>query len=199
MRQSSELILASASPRRSDLLRQVGLRFRVVPSNVDEDSVQFLDPQTMVRELALMKAKAVAEAFPDALVLGADTTVVLNGMVVGKPTSASDARAILSNHSGKEHIVYSGFALVHLQSGRTVSDVASTRVKFGLMSSSEIDTYVDSGSPMDKAGAYGYQDALGPLFVESISGDYYNVIGLPLRALYLALRAHFPDIVRFGV
>ncbi|NNE34044.1 MAG: septum formation inhibitor Maf [Rhodothermales bacterium] len=188
------LILASESPRRRDLLRQIGLTFTIVPSNVDESSVDCEKPQELVQTLAQMKASDVAKRNPDALVLGADTTVVLGGEVVGKPNSEETARKVLGRHSGSEHTVHTGFSLVHEASSRTTTGFATTRVTFGELTTAEIDAYVRSGSPMDKAGAYGYQDEMGPLFVQSIAGDYYNVIGLPIRSIYLALRRDFADL-----
>lgn len=195
---SVNLILASASPRRADLLQQVGVPFAIVPSEVDESTVSDDNPARLVEKLAIVKAEEVAKRFTGSLVLGADTTVVMNGENVGKPTSEQEARQTLRKHSGKTHTVYTGIALVHLASGRKSSCSVRTDVSFGVMSDSEIDAYVRSGSPMDKAGAYGYQDSLGPLFVESIVGDYYNVIGLPLRTFYLTLMNDFPDLVKLS-
>lgn len=192
---TTRLILASASPRRKDLLTQIGLPFTVVPSTIDESAMIEADPSRLVVRLAESKAQDVAASFATAIVLGADTTVVLDGAVVGKPESTDHARAILRQHSGKTHTVFTGYAIVHLQSNRIVSKTEATNVTFGTLSDAEIEAYVLDGSPMDKAGAYGYQDRLGPLFVESIHGDYYNVIGLPLRSIYKTLISDFADLV----
>lgn len=193
---TTQLILASASPRRKDLLKQVGLACTVVPSTIDEATVLESTPELLVCRLAEMKARDVASSYPTALVLGADTTVVLEGKMVGKPESADHARSILRKHSGKRHTVFTGYSMVHVQTGRCISKAEHTDVVFGSLNESEIEAYVRDGSPMDKAGAYGYQDRLGPFFVESIHGDYYNVIGLPLRSIYKTLLREFSDLVR---
>jgi septum formation protein len=130
---------------------------------------------------------------PGALVLAADTVVVLDGDVLGKPATPAAARTTLRRLSGRSHTVYTGFALAF--DGRTASDHRATRVTFADLSDAEITAYVASGSPMDRAGAYGIQDDAGALFVTRIDGDYPTVVGLPLRALYEALTVHFPDLL----
>ena len=154
--------------------------------------------------LARQKAEAVAPLFPDALTLGADTVVVLHdgpgeappdAEVLGKPTDEAHARETLARLSGRAHQVYSGLALVHPASGRTVTAHERTSVTFAVLSADEIAAYVAAGSPMDKAGAYGIQDDAGALFVSGVHGDYYNVVGLPLHRLYRTLRLHFSDLL----
>jgi septum formation protein len=183
-------VLASASPRRRDLLERLGLAVDVRPTDTDE-TWPGGDPGAAVEALALRKARAAP--VPGALVLGADTVVVLDGDVLGKPPTEAAARATLRRLSGRTHTVYTGIALVC--DGRVATDHRATRVTFADLSGAEIAAYVATGSPMDKAGAYGIQDDAGALFVARIDGDYPTVVGLPLRALYEALRAHFPDLV----
>jgi septum formation protein len=188
---SVPLVLASASPRRRDLLARLGLTFEVRPSDADETWPLGRLPGPAAAEVALRKAHAVDS--PNALVLAADTVVVLDGHVLGKPADAADAVDTLSRLSGRTHEVATGLALRF--DGRETTAFETTRVTFARLSLAEITAYVASGSPMDKAGAYGIQDDLGAVFVERIEGDYFNVVGLPLRRLYATLRAFVPDLV----
>jgi len=173
------LILASGSPRRRALLDLLGVPFRVVPSEVEEKLSPKERPADFVRRLALRKAGEVARDNPDAWTLGADTIVVLDGEVLGKPADEADALAMLVKLSGREHIVYTGVALVHRESGYAKSGCETTRVTFRAFSAEEAQAYVKTGEPMDKAGAYGAQ-AVGTLLIEKIEGSYTNVVGLPL-------------------
>ena len=184
------LVLASASPRRRDLLAHVGIRADVRPSGADETWPG--GPEGAAVE-TLARRKAAAVPAPGALVLAADTVVVLDGDVLGKPATEAEAREMLRRLSGRTHTVYTGFALAFDQ--RTASDHRATRVTFADLTDAEIAAYVASGSPMDRAGAYGIQDDAGALFVTRIDGDYPTVVGLPLRALYEATTAHFPDLL----
>lgn len=172
-----QIILASASPRRQELLRQVGLTFRVEPSLVDENIAEPLSPAELVEHLALIKAKEVAARHPEAIVLGADTIVVVDGAVLGKPADRAAAIAMLERLADREHLVMTGVALV--QGERVLVSHEETAVRFGPLTREQIERYVDSGEPMDKAGAYGIQGRAAGL-IESISGDYFNVVGLPL-------------------
>lgn len=172
-----QVILASASPRRQELLRQVGLTFVVEPSNVDEAVSDPLSPEQLVEFLALSKAREVAARRPEALVLGADTIVVVDGQILGKPADRDHAIAMLERLAGREHRVMTGVALV--QGGREVVSHEVTVVRFGPLTRQQIERYVDSGEPMDKAGAYGIQGRAAAL-IQSIAGDYFNVVGLPL-------------------
>ena len=188
------LVLASASPRRLDLLSHLGLEPLVRPSAADETWPGGA-PGAAVEEIARRKAEVIA-ATPDAagaLVLGADTVVVLGDDVLGKPATSDEARTMLARLSGQTHTVYTGFALSFDRVA--ITDHRATRVTFAPLSDAEIDTYVASGSPMDRAGAYGIQDDAGALFVARIDGDYPTVVGLPLRALYEALQTHFPALL----
>ncbi len=222
----ARIILASSSPRRRLLLRQIGLSFEVVPSATDEEVENGYAPDTIVETLAMQKAQDVAEQLghsdtmdgstadptKPALIIGADTIVVLDGGILGKPADRNDAVEMLRTLSGRTHQVYTGVALI-LAGGNQRLDIAepgaaSTRnyytrhtfhertdVTFGELNDKEIAAYVDTGSPMDKAGAYGIQDDLGALFVERIEGDYYNVVGFPLFRFYREVNKLMPGIV----
>lgn len=176
------LILASGSPRRAELLRQIGLDFRVVPSKVQEDLPMGLSPAEAVKELALRKASEVARNISSGVIIGADTIVVAAGRILGKPVDKADAIAMLSMLSGKEHSVFTGLAVLTVPDGRQTVDFAETRVWFRKLTRAEIEWYVDSGEPLDKAGAYGIQ-GLGAVLVKKIDGCYFNVVGLPLAKL----------------
>ncbi len=173
------LILASASPRRAELLRAAGINFTVRAAGVDETIQPRESPDDYV--LRLSREKALAVARDDELTLGADTTVVIHGEIAGKPVDAEDARRMLLALSGQWHEVLTGVTLT--RADRVLSDVASTRVKFAEMSETEVDWYVATGEPMDKAGAYAIQGHAA-LFVERIEGSYSNVVGLPVQMVY---------------
>lgn len=178
----NKLILASASPRRRALLAQLQLPFDVVEPAFDESSIRADSPQELVRLLAAGKAGEVARRYPDRVVIGADTVVVLDGRLLGKPSDPEDAKRMLRALSDKTHTVYTGVAVRHEASGRLEVAHEATLVTFGPLSEGLIDRYVQSGEPMDKAGAYGIQ-GLGAVFVRRIEGCYFNVVGLPLFRL----------------
>lgn len=181
-----DIVLASGSPRRRELLTQIGLAFRVVVSDVDEGIDQDMPPEDQVYFLSQRKARAAAELVaPDALVIAADTIVALEGEVMGKPHSQEEAVQMLSRLSGKTHEVYTGFTL--RRGEQAVTQAERTLVTFRDLSPEEITAYVHTGEPMDKAGAYGIQGR-GAVLVSGIQGDYFNVMGLPLCRLALALR-----------
>jgi len=194
MKLSKPLILASRSPRRIVLLRQIGLDPAVVPCDIPEDFDPSLDPSRNAQVLALQKARCVATEIKDGFVIGADTIVVVDGIMLGKPIDVSDARRMLSLLSGRTHIVVTAFAIVERPSDRFVVDVESTRVTFRELPPDEIQEYIDGGSPLDKAGAYGIQDDYGAVFVTRIEGCFYNVVGLPLARLYTRLRDLSRDV-----
>ena len=180
-----DIILASASPNRKELLERIGLPFSVVVSHVAENVSSSLPTGEYVMELARQKAESVAADNPDACVIGADTVVDLDGTILGKPHTPENAKAYLSAMQGREHLVYTGVAVtVH---GKTIVDVEKTSVTFAPMSGEEIDWYVATRDPLEKAGAYGIQGPAG-LFVSAIRGDYFNVVGLPIHLLYRMLQ-----------
>lgn len=177
----SGLYLASQSPRRTELLTQVGIEHTVVSSSYKEDNVVITDPIEMVKAQALGKARC-AEGVPEGgIILGADTIVVCNGQVLGKPHSKDEARAMLCTLSGQVHSVITGVAL--LIKGREIVFHNETKVYFKTLADFEIESYIDSLEPMDKAGAYGIQGK-GALWVDTIEGSYTNVVGLPVEHVY---------------
>ncbi len=175
------LILASASPRRSEILTSVGWDFTKMPPNIDESEREGERPEDYVVRLAREKAEAIAAFQPDQTVLGADTTVVIDDTVLGKPTDIEDAKRMLRMLSGNWHEVLTGVALAGY--GQTISGLERTRVKFAEMTDDEIDFLALNGEPLDKAGAYAVQ-AQAALFIERIDGDYWNVVGLPINLVY---------------
>ncbi|MDO6823242.1 nucleoside triphosphate pyrophosphatase [Marinobacter sp. 1_MG-2023] len=174
----SSIILASASPRRAELLEQIGVAFTVQPAHIDETPGTSEMPVDYVERLAREKALAVAISFPDKLILGSDTSVVLDNVILGKPSDAYEAGTMLAELSAKTHRVMTAIALV--QGGRCESRLVTTEVTFRKLLEPEIAAYVASGEPMDKAGSYGIQ-GLGGIFVKEIKGSYSAVVGLPLQ------------------
>lgn len=163
-------------------MRKAGINFVVVvPENINEEQVSS-DPVSHVLELSRKKAENVAKKVRDSIILGADTIVVLNGEILGKPKDSEEAFKMLKKLSGKEHKVYTGISLVDKKEGKTLSGYQLTKVKFNQLKDKEIKDYIDTGEPLDKAGAYGIQ-GMGNFLVEKIEGDLDNVIGLPLRKL----------------
>lgn len=181
-----KIILASQSPRREELLTRLGLIYSAIPANIDESFTSFESPQASVQDLALRKARYVAERLTDGIIIAADTIVVLGDMILGKPLDEKDAFEMLTNLSGQEHKVITGVCLLDAASGTFQSDAEVTKVLFRSLSEDEIKNYIQTGEPMDKAGAYGIQ-GLGAVLVDRIEGCYYNVVGLPLTKLYLML------------
>lgn len=181
------LVLASASPRRRDVLTRLGLDFEVSPAPDDAEPAWdgTHPPEAFVRQTAVAKAGAVAAERPDALVVGADTIVVLSGEVLEKPVDAADARRMLGRMAGRDHLVHTGLAVV-APDGRAAG-VESTSVTFRPLSDDEIVRYVETGEPLDKAGAYGIQ-GLGAALVKRVQGCYYNVTGMPIARLLALLR-----------
>ena len=194
-----EIILASGSPRRKRLLEQINLPITVVASSIAETYDPGEPPRQIVCELALRKARQVADGKPEALVIGADTVVELDGTILEKPATPQEASGILALLSGNTHRVLTGVALVKTDKEGNIAEARtffeSTEVTFDEIEEDEIRRYVETGSPMDKAGAYGIQDDHGALFVERIEGDYYNVVGFPLHAFYKELKRFAPELV----
>jgi septum formation protein len=189
-----KLVLASSSPRRQELLRNLGLRFEVDPANIDETVPPDATAEDIVRELALSKARVVAARHNDALVIGADSVVELDGSALGKPADAVEAGDMLSALSGRTHRVVSGVAVVDASNGREEVEFDATFVTFRELSAPEIDAYVATGEPQDKAGGYGEQ-GLGATFVVRLEGDFFTVVGLPIQKLDELLRRFGPGLV----
>lgn len=184
------IILASASPRRAEILTKLGLRFNVRPSAIDESLQEILPPAEYATKLANRKARAVADAIPSGVVIGADTIVVLGKEILGKPQSIAEAHEMLRRLSSRTHRVFTGFTIIDRPSDRDTSGAEMTEVTFRALEEAEIAAYVQSGEAMDKAGAYGIQD-LSAIFAERINGCFYNVVGFPLTRFYLTLRAFY--------
>ncbi|HII4512915.1 Maf-like protein [Clostridium perfringens] len=183
-----KVILASKSPRRVEILEKIVKEFEVVQSNFDENTIDFKgDIEKYVKDLSRNKAIEVSKRLNEpSIVIAADTVVFQDGKVLEKPKNEEDAFSMLSSLSGNTHKVYSGICLINTYDDTVVTDCDCTEVKFSELSLRQIRNYINSGEPMDKAGAYGIQ-GLGGAFVEGIKGCYYNVMGLPLNKLYKAL------------
>jgi septum formation protein len=174
-----KLILASKSPRRSNLLKQAGLTFSIIPSDFDESSVTLSDPESYVRIVAKSKTVDISKKHPDSWVLGADTIVLIDDCILGKPRSKDEARSMLKQLSGKTHQVITGYCLCCQTKNYFISETARTDVRFKTLRNEEIEWYIQTGEPFDKAGAYAIQ-GMGAFLVKSINGSYTNVVGLPV-------------------
>ncbi len=186
-----KIILASSSPRRKELLEMTGLKFSVDGVDYEERMDSGLQPHPLARFLSREKAKAAAKKYSNAIIIAADTFIVLKGRLLGKPKTKKEAVKMLGSLNGKVHSVITGFTVIDASKRRTLSRSVETKVWFKKLTGDEIDSYVRTGEPMDKAGAYGIQ-GLGAVIVKKIEGDYFNVIGLPLSALMDSLK-------RFGI
>ncbi|HEX7415717.1 MAG TPA: Maf family protein [Smithellaceae bacterium] len=176
---SAPLILASASPRRQELLRFVGLKFKTIPAHLNEDYSEGESPREHVQRLSQDKAIVIAKKYPNAVVLGADTIVVIDKSILGKPENKYQARKMLRKLSGREHKVFTGFTIAHVASKIKQTKVIQSAVKFKTISAAELEWYIACDEPYDKAGGYALQGR-GAYFIQSIRGSYTNVIGLPL-------------------
>jgi septum formation protein len=185
--QKETLILASASPRRIELLERVGLAFRVMPSGLEEAARPGESPEERVLRLSAAKAEALARRHPEAWVLGADTIVVIDGRVLGKPADPGEAKEMLRTLSGREHTVYTGFSVLAGGGRRAVTRAVASTVLFKPIPEEEMDWYVRSDEPYDKAGGYAVQ-GMGAFFIREIRGSYTNVMGLPLCEVIEVLR-----------
>jgi len=183
-----KLVLASASPRRAEILRAIGWPFEALPTDIDESRHDHEDAETYVKRVAQAKAEVVTPRVPGATVVGADTVVVVDGKILGKPRDAEDARRMLRLLQGRWHQVLTGVAVFNgkFDQPRVAHEV--TEVRFAVMDEAEVNWYVTTGEPMDKAGAYAIQ-GLGARFIKGIKGDYSNVVGLPVRLLYELIMA----------
>ena len=176
---SFPFILASASPRREDLLRSVGLMFKIIPAHVDEAYLEGESPSAHVKRLSRNKAQTIAAQYPEALVLGADTIVVIDGLILGKPKNKKQAREMLTRLSNRTHTVFTGFTLILSDAGILKTKVVRSSVQFKEIAPDEMDWYIHCDEPYDKAGGYAVQGR-GAYFIKAIRGSYTNVIGLPL-------------------
>ena len=181
-----DIVLASGSPRRYELLKGLGLNFKVVPSDAPEDHSLESDFQAIVKKNARNKGMAVAQKHPESLIISADTIVVLGRQIMGKPKTEQEAFRMLKALSGQTHEVYTGLSLIFKKYERTALDAVCTKVRFRPLSEEEIWAYINTGEPFDKAGGYGIQGQ-GALLVDGINGCYYNVVGLPLARLFTML------------
>ncbi|MEX1062958.1 MAG: Maf family protein [Balneolaceae bacterium] len=195
----TRLILASKSPRRKKLLEKMGLTFDVIPSRIEEITDPELLPEEVVKSLSGQKAVSVAEHETDAVIVAADTLVVHSGDILGQPSDEKEAVAMLQKLSGTSHYVHTGVTILRTDRAgrieRRVQFCERTKVMFAALSSYEIEMYVRSGSPLDKAGAYGIQDDLGAVFVSGIEGDFYNVVGLPVHRFYQHMKEMAPEML----
>ncbi len=182
-----KIILASASPRRKEILKKAGLKFKVDESDYEEKMDAVIGPHELAALHALGKAKAVAVKHGDAIIISADTIVVLKNRVFGKPRSKKEAREMLRILSGRAHTVITGYTIMDTGSGKKLTRWVESKVFFKRLTNDEIDAYIESGEPLDKAGAYGVQ-GLGAVIVRKIEGDFFNVMGLPLSSVAKDLR-----------
>lgn len=189
-----KIVLASASPRRKQLLEQMNLVFEVKPSSTGEILDKRLNPEEVVIELAKQKALNIAHKEKDSIVIGSDTIVFMNE-ILGKPDNELHAFEMLNKLSGKTHYVYTGIAVIDTTTNKLITDYEKTAVKMRQLSSEEIKGYVSTGEPIDKAGAYGIQ-GLGSIFIEKIEGCYFNVVGLPVSKLYSILNQFGIDVFK---
>jgi septum formation protein len=176
------IVLASASPRRMALLEQVGLNFTVDAAASEDEAIAGLEPHRLARQNSLKKAQSVSPRHPDAIIIAADTFGVIDGQILGKPHSEDEARTMLQTISGRRHVVITGYTVMDTRTGKTISNSVETAVDIKRLTEGEMEAYLRSGEPLDKAGAYAIQ-GLGAALVERIEGDYFNVVGLPLCAL----------------
>ena len=178
------IYLASNSPRRKKLLEQLNLKFKTFSVDCDEIIEKGESPVEAVKRLSLKKLLLAKEKVKNGIIITADTIVVINGKIIGKPVNKKDAERILNRLSDKTHIVYTGFSIFNSKKDKTITDYEKTLVTFRGLENREIKKYIATGSPMDKAGAYGIQDDFGAVFIKKINGCYNNVVGLPLTKVY---------------
>ena len=184
---STPIFLASKSPRRRKLLKQLNLKFKSFSVDMDEKIHKNELPNKAVLRLSKEKLDLAKLKVKSGIIITADTIVVLNKTILGKPINKKDAFRILKLLSGNTHVVYTGYSIFNFSNGKTISEYEKTEVTFRELTDDEIKEYINGGSPMDKAGAYGIQDDFGAVFIKKINGCYYNVVGLPLAKFYHAL------------
>lgn len=181
------IYLASKSPRRKKLLKQLNLKFRTLDLHFDEKVNDGEHPVFLVKRLSIEKLNQALLRIKKGIIITADTIVVIDKHILGKPKSKVDAKRILKKLSGRTHIVYTGYSIYNSSNNKIITEYEKTLVTFRKLTDEEISDYILTGSPMDKAGAYGIQDDFGAVFIEKIDGCYYNVVGLPLARLYHSL------------
>ncbi len=182
------IYLASKSPRRKILLNQIGLSFKSFSVELNEEILDAEHPIKTVKRLSKEKLELAEKRINSGIIITADTIVVLDKKIIGKPTTKKNAVEILNTLSGNTHFVYTGYSIKNLESGTQITDYQKTAVTFRNLTKKEITDYVGTGSPMDKAGAYGIQDEFGAVFIRKINGCYNNVVGLPLSKVYYSLK-----------
>jgi len=181
------IYLASKSPRRRKLLKQINIDFKSIAVDLEESIIPGEKPSISVKRLSKEKLEIARQKINHGIIITADTIVVLNKKVIGKPKDKNEAKRFLKRLSGKIHTVYTGFSIYNSVNNMLLTDYEKTFVEFRKLTKKEIDDYIKSGSPMDKAGAYGIQDDFGAVFIKKINGCYYNVVGLPLPRVYQTL------------
>jgi septum formation protein len=181
------IYLASKSPRRKKLLKQINLKFKSVDLHYREKINDGEDPVFLVKRISIEKLNEALLKIKKGIIITADTIVVIDNQILGKPKSKIDAKRILKKLSGRTHFVYTGYSIYNSDNGKLITDFEKTSVTFRNLTESEIEDYILTDSPMDKAGAYGIQDDFGAVFIEKIDGCYYNVVGLPLAKVYHSL------------
>lgn len=188
------IILASQSPRRKKILEQIGLTIKVVPSEFEEKLNPRLKPRAQTEQLSLEKAKLVAEKYPEAIIIAADTLVYSNGDILGKPKNMEDAGRMIKKLQGKTHIVFTGFTIYNKASKKLITNSAETKVTFRKITDKEIRSYLKIEKPLDKAGGYS-MDGAGAALLESVAGDFFNVLGLPVSKVIPALKKFGIDVL----
>ncbi len=192
-----DIILASASPRRKEILENTNLKFRIIKSDIDEKIFEGESPQQVVMRLSFEKCMHIACKHESSLVIGADTIVVLDDMILGKPKDKDEAYCMLKKLSNKIHQVITGISLINLEGNKKIIDYVVSNVKFKDLSEEDIKDYIQTNESLDKAGAYGIQ-GYGALLVEEIKGDYFNIVGLPISKISDLLKQHFSINLFYG-
>lgn len=186
-----KIILASDSTRRKQLLQQIGLRFKIVPSKIEENLNPRLKPRAQAERLSIEKAKKVGETYSDSIIIAADTFVVLKNEILGKPKTIADARRMLKKLNGTSHTVITGYTILNTSSSKRITHSSETTITMKKLTSKEIESYLKNEQVLDKAGAYGIQEKAA-IFVEKINGDFFNVVGLPIAMVA-------EDLKKFGI
>jgi septum formation protein len=182
-----KIILASSSPRRKQLLESLGIKFHIAPSNIDEKLNPRLGPRKQAEELSRQKAEAIAHRFKDAIIIAADTMVVLDNELIGKPLSLAHGKQILKKLSGRDHVVVTGYTILDTATGKSITKSEETKMYLRKLSEKEIDAYIKKENILDKAGGYAIQ-GIGSILFERIEGDYFNAVGLPLCSVAQELK-----------